>query len=73
MAASLAGKAGTDSSVSSYLAPAKCAAFFFFFFVLEWLKVREGGKNAPALKEILCNREQIAILPGGGGAVKVEC
>lgn len=44
---------------------------FFFFFVLEWLKVREGGKNASALKEILCNREQIAVLPGGGGAVKV--
>lgn len=71
MAASLAGNAGTHSPVTSYLAPAKCAAFFFFF-VLEWLKVREGGKNATALKEILCNREQIAIQPGGGGAVKVE-
>lgn len=72
MAAWLAGKAGTESPVISYLAPAKCAAFFFFFFVLEWLKVREEGKNATALKELLCNRVQIAVLPGGGGAAKVE-
>lgn len=64
MAASLAGKAGTGSSMTSYLAPAKCAALFFL--VLEWLKVREGGDVTP-LKEILCNREQIAILLGGGG------
>lgn len=36
-----------------------CSLFFFFFFFsfVEWLKVREGGKNATALKEILCNRE----------------
>lgn len=46
----------------------------FFFLVLEWLKVREGGDVTP-LKEILCNREQIAILLGGGGQwrLKVEC
>lgn len=66
MAASLAGKAGTGSSVTSYLAPAKCAALFFL--VLEWLKVREGGGDVTPLKEILCNREQIAIFLGGGGS-----
>lgn len=59
MAARLAGKAGTDSSVTSSLAHAKCAPFF----AVEWLKGEK--KSASSLKEILCNREQIAILPGG--------
>lgn len=56
--------------MTSSLAPVKCALF-----LLHWMVKRERErarkKSASSLKEILCNREQITVLPGrdwnGGG------